>query len=41
MGKMRNVYRILVGKPEWKRPLGRPRHRWEDNIKMDLWKISV
>jgi len=30
------VYRILVGKPEEKRPLGRPRRRWEDNIKMDL-----
>jgi hypothetical protein len=32
----RVVYRILVGKPEGKRPLGRPRHRWEDNIKMEL-----
>ena len=32
----RGVYRILVGKPESKRPLERPRHRWEDNIKMDL-----
>jgi len=32
----RDVYRVLVGKPEGKRPLGRPRHRWEDNIKMDL-----
>jgi hypothetical protein len=32
----RNAYRILVGKPEEKRPLGRPRHRWVDNIKMDL-----
>jgi hypothetical protein len=31
-----NVYRVLVGKPEGKRPLGRPRRRWEDNIKMDL-----
>jgi hypothetical protein len=31
-----NAYRILVGKPEGKRPLGRPRHRWVDNIKMDL-----
>jgi hypothetical protein len=30
------VYRVLLGKPEGKRPLGRPRHRWEDNIKMDL-----
>jgi hypothetical protein len=36
MGEGRNVYRVLVGKPEGKRPLGRPRHRWEDGIKMDL-----
>ena len=36
MGERRCVYRVLVGKPEGKRPLGRPRHRWEDNIKMDL-----
>jgi hypothetical protein len=36
MGEKRNVYRILVGKPEGKRPLGRPRRRWVDNIKMDL-----
>jgi len=36
MGERRGVYRVLVGKPEGKRPLGRPRHRWEDNIKMDL-----
>jgi len=35
MGKRRGVYRILVGKPEGRRPLGRPRHRWKDNIKMD------
>jgi hypothetical protein len=34
MGEKRNAYRVLVGKPEGKRPLGRPRHRWEDN--MDL-----
>jgi hypothetical protein len=34
-GGKRNAYRILVGKPEGKRPLGRPRHRWEDTIKMD------
>jgi len=34
--KRRGVYRVLVGKPEGKRPLGRPRRRWEDNIKMDL-----
>jgi hypothetical protein len=36
MGENRNSYRILVGKPEEKGPLGRPRHRWKDNIKMDL-----
>jgi hypothetical protein len=36
MGEKRNAYRILVGNPEGKRPLGRPRRRWEDNIKMDL-----
>jgi hypothetical protein len=36
MSAMRNAYRILVGKPEGRRPLGRPRHRWVDNIKMDL-----
>jgi hypothetical protein len=36
MGETRNTYRILVGKPEGKRPLGRPRRRWVDNIKMDL-----
>jgi hypothetical protein len=35
-GKKMNAYRILVGKPEGKRPLGRPRRRWVDNIKMDL-----
>jgi hypothetical protein len=39
-GAKRNVYRILVGKPEGKRPLGRPRRRWEDNIKMDLRDIG-
>jgi hypothetical protein len=39
MGEKRNVYRLLVGKPEGKRPLGRPRHRWIDNIKMDLIEI--
>jgi hypothetical protein len=36
MGEKRNAYMILVGKPEGKRPLGRPRRRWVDNIKMDL-----
>jgi hypothetical protein len=36
MGEKRNAYTILVGNPEGKRPLGRPRHRWVDNIKMDL-----
>ena len=36
MGGGRGVHKVLVGKPEGKRPLGRPRHRWEDNIKMDL-----
>jgi hypothetical protein len=35
-GEKKNAYRILVGKPEGKRPLGRPRSRWVDNIKMDL-----
>jgi hypothetical protein len=40
MGEKKNVYRILVGKPEGKRPLGRSRHRWVDNIKMDLRKIG-
>jgi hypothetical protein len=40
MGETRNAYRILVGKPEGKRPLGRPRRRWVDNIKMDLTKIG-
>jgi hypothetical protein len=36
MGERRGAYRALVGKPEGRRPLGRPRRRWEDNIKMDL-----
>jgi hypothetical protein len=40
MGKRRGVYRVLVGKPEGKRHLGRPRHRWEDNINMDLQKVG-
>jgi hypothetical protein len=40
MGEKRHTYRILVGKPEGKRPLGRPRRRWENNIKMDLREIG-
>ena len=40
MGEDRGVHRVLVGKPEGKRPLGRPRCRWEDNIKMDLQEIG-
>jgi hypothetical protein len=40
MGEGRNVYRVLVGKPEGKRPLERPRRRWEDGIKMDLREIG-
>jgi len=40
MGEMRNAYKILVGKPEGKRPLGRHRHRWEDNIRMGLREIG-
>jgi hypothetical protein len=40
MGEMRNAYRILVGKPERERPLGRPRRRWVDNNKMDLREIG-
>jgi hypothetical protein len=40
MGETRNAYRILAGKAEGKRPLGRPRRRWVDNIKMDLGKIG-
>ena len=40
MGERRGVYRVLVGKPEGKRPLGRPRCRWEDNIKMDLQEVG-
>jgi hypothetical protein len=39
-GEKRGVHRVLVGKPEGKRPLGRPRRRWEDNIKMDFRKFE-
>jgi hypothetical protein len=41
IGEKKNVYRLLVGKPEEKRPLGRPRHRWIDNIKTDLLEIEL
>jgi hypothetical protein len=41
MEEKRNVYGLLVGKPEGKRPLGRPRRRWMDNIKMDLLEIRL
>jgi hypothetical protein len=40
MGEGRGTHRVLVGKPEGKRPLGIPRHRWEDNIKMDLLEVG-
>jgi hypothetical protein len=40
MGEGRGVYRVLVGKPEGRRPLGRPRHRWENNIRMDLREVG-
>jgi hypothetical protein len=39
-GEKRNAYRVLVGKPEGKRPLGRPRRRWVDNIRMDLGEVG-
>jgi hypothetical protein len=41
MGEERRVYKVLVGKPEGKRPLGRPRRRWEDGIRMDLREIGL
>ena len=41
MGEDRGVHWVLVGKPEGKRPLGRPRRRWENNIKMDLQEVGV
>ena len=40
MGERRDVYRVLMGKPEGKRPLGRPRRRWEDNIKTDIQEVG-
>jgi len=40
MGERRDVYRVLVGKPEGKRQLGKPRRRWENNIKMDLQEVG-
>jgi hypothetical protein len=40
MGERRGVYRVLMGKPDGKRPLGRPSHRWDDNIKMDLQEVG-
>jgi len=40
MGEEKGVYRLLVGKPEGKRPLGRPRRRWVDNIRMDLQEVG-
>jgi hypothetical protein len=40
MGEERCVHRVLVGKPEGKRTMGRPRHRWEDDIKMDLQEVG-
>ena len=39
VGETRGAYRVLMGKPEGRRPLGRPRHRWEDNIKMDIQEV--
>jgi hypothetical protein len=41
MGEERGVYRVLIGRSEGKRPLGRPRRRWKDNIKMDLKEIGI
>jgi hypothetical protein len=41
MGEEKNLYKVLVGKPEGKRPLGRPRRRWEDGIRMDLRETGL
>jgi len=40
MGEIKGVYSVLLKKPDGKKPLGRPRHRWEDNIKMDLQEVG-
>jgi hypothetical protein len=40
MGERRDVYRVLVGRPEGKRPFGKPRRRWEDNVKTDLQEVG-
>jgi hypothetical protein len=40
MGEMKYAYSSLIGNPEWKRPLGRPRRRWEDNIRIDLREVG-
>jgi hypothetical protein len=41
MGEGRGIYRVLIGRAEGKRPLGRPRRRWEFNIQVDLWEIGI
>jgi hypothetical protein len=41
MRERRNAYRVMVGKPEQKRPLGRPRYRWEDNINKRFWEVLI
>jgi hypothetical protein len=41
MGEERKVYKVLVGKPEGKRPLGRPKRRWEDEFRMDLKEVGL
>jgi len=40
MGEEKGAYRVMVGKPEGKRPLGKPRHRWADNIRMDIQEVG-
>jgi hypothetical protein len=39
-GERRSIYRVLMGRPEGKRPIGRPRHKWENNTKMDLQEVE-